>query len=635
MNLANPSALAWAALAVPILLLYMLKIRRKEVVVSSTYLWQRIVLDRLANTPWQRIQRNFLLFLQLGILLALVIALSRPVLNRPAVASGSLIVLLDASASMQARDVPPTRFDAAVSMALEMVNTMQPGNSMTLILVNAHPEIIAVKESDKSSLISGLKATQVSSAEADWPTAMALAAGAYRSAGPGTTTIILSDGGLGPTSLLPYPGKINYLPIGSSSENIGITAMAVRSAASDSQLLTKVTNYGLEDRTALLSIYRNNELFQATQVKIAAGKTHLEFLVGLPDEDARFTAHISNPEADTSSLDWLELDDWGFASHRRAKTGNILLVTGGNFFLEQLLAAIPGITAYRALGDDLTAIPASEIEDFDLIILDRTYVNLPQAGNLLLIDPPENDLFRVSGYFEPRPETGSVADHPLTRFVRWDEVHIRSAAMVDAPEWADILVASGDNPLVFAGQKGRQRIAVLTFDVLNSDLTLQTSFPILFANLVSYLIPGPHADLPESLPVGTSFGLLPLERLEAATVRSPSGVGIWPQASDSQDKLPIFEMPGHHTISYQDGGSITNVSLAVNVFSNWEGNIDPASAIIIGSEAIQPLGSNQTGQYEIWWLFALIAIMLLIVEWWIYHKGEINLRSLFIPTPNR
>jgi Ca-activated chloride channel family protein len=105
-SLLVPTALLAGLLAVPILLLYMLKLRRRQVQVSSTLLWQMLLRDRQANTPWQRLKRNLLLFLQLLILAALVFALARPALKVPSVAGGSLVVLLDGSASMNAYNLP-------------------------------------------------------------------------------------------------------------------------------------------------------------------------------------------------------------------------------------------------------------------------------------------------------------------------------------------------------------------------------------------------------------------------------------------------------------------------------------------------------------------------------------------------
>ena len=40
--------------------------------------WQKLLRDREANAPWQKLRRNLLLILQLLILAALVFALARP-----------------------------------------------------------------------------------------------------------------------------------------------------------------------------------------------------------------------------------------------------------------------------------------------------------------------------------------------------------------------------------------------------------------------------------------------------------------------------------------------------------------------------------------------------------------------------
>ncbi|MCC6805355.1 MAG: BatA domain-containing protein, partial [Anaerolineae bacterium] len=105
MSFLTPLAFFGALLAIPIILLYMLRLRHREVTVSSTYLWQQLLHDKEANTPWQRLRRNLLLLLQLIILALLVLALARPFVIVPAVSAGQIAVLLDASASMNATDV--------------------------------------------------------------------------------------------------------------------------------------------------------------------------------------------------------------------------------------------------------------------------------------------------------------------------------------------------------------------------------------------------------------------------------------------------------------------------------------------------------------------------------------------------
>src|SRR5687768_18172674 len=58
MGLLLPIALALLALAIPIIIFYMLKLRRRDQSVSSSLLWRRALLDRTANAPWQRLRRD-------------------------------------------------------------------------------------------------------------------------------------------------------------------------------------------------------------------------------------------------------------------------------------------------------------------------------------------------------------------------------------------------------------------------------------------------------------------------------------------------------------------------------------------------------------------------------------------------
>ncbi len=95
------SALAIGAAVVSLLvLLYFLKLRRREQTVSSTLLWRRAVQDLQVNAPFQRLRRNLLLLLQLLVLAAGVLALARPVVQTPLARQKSLVLILDRSASM-------------------------------------------------------------------------------------------------------------------------------------------------------------------------------------------------------------------------------------------------------------------------------------------------------------------------------------------------------------------------------------------------------------------------------------------------------------------------------------------------------------------------------------------------------
>jgi 4-hydroxybenzoate polyprenyltransferase len=71
MGFINPAALGLFLLSIPIVIFYMLRLKRQPMKVSSLLLWQRVLQDQQANAPWQKLRRNLLLLLQL-LLLALL-----------------------------------------------------------------------------------------------------------------------------------------------------------------------------------------------------------------------------------------------------------------------------------------------------------------------------------------------------------------------------------------------------------------------------------------------------------------------------------------------------------------------------------------------------------------------------------
>ena len=118
MSFLAPMALFLSLLLPLIVAMYLLKLRRTERIVSSTYLWRVMVRDVEANAPWQRLRRNLLLILQLLFLAVLILAIAQPFSWAKGSNSRSAILILDTSASMAATDVSPSRMAAAKDQAL-------------------------------------------------------------------------------------------------------------------------------------------------------------------------------------------------------------------------------------------------------------------------------------------------------------------------------------------------------------------------------------------------------------------------------------------------------------------------------------------------------------------------------------
>jgi hypothetical protein len=610
MNFLTPLGFALASLAIPILLLYMLKLRRKQVQVSSTFLWQKLLREQQANAPWQKLKRNLLLILQLIILTALVIALARPTLQIPVVASGSVIVLLDASASMNATDANPSRFESGRDTALDLINGLSPASSLTLILVGEKPQTLISAETDKSLLRKALSNARVAQGTADWRSAFALAAGASDH----STIVIISDGGLPQSGLPTLPGDIQFIPIGNSQNNLAVSALALRQAKSSPQLFAEVTNYDSTAHDVLLSVYFNNELITARQLSIEPNSSNSLTLDNLSNASGIYKATLSNPDSD--SLDSLSLDDTAFAIFQASSARRLLLVSNGNLYLEQLLAALPGIQPFRALPADDGTIQIPN-DPFNLYIFDGVVPPQLPKSNLLFVNPPSNPFFEVGATYNEL-QNMQVNEHRLTRYVDWSNVHILQAKSVKTPPWADVLIESDSGTLIFAGETNGQRIAAVMFDLKESDLPLQIAYPILFSNLINYLAPPTAFDSTQSLRPGESLSILPQTDVDRIVIVSPSNQIF--TLSPTQTTFTQTDELGYYAVNFVSGSSTTAEYFAVNLFDENESNIQPRDAIQVGRAEVTPTISQKIGQRELWQWLAALALIVLMIEWQVFHR---------------
>src|SRR5256885_15055110 len=117
MNLTAPVALVLGATLPIVIIFYLLKVRRHDEEISSTFLWNDLIRDLPAHEPLQRLKWSLLLLLQLLGLALVAVAVARPFTEQEGQKPVHAVLLLDGSASMHASDVQPSRFDKAVQAA--------------------------------------------------------------------------------------------------------------------------------------------------------------------------------------------------------------------------------------------------------------------------------------------------------------------------------------------------------------------------------------------------------------------------------------------------------------------------------------------------------------------------------------
>lgn len=166
-----------AAAAIPALLvLYFLKLRRREMPVSSTILWRKAIQDLQVNAPFQKLRRNLLLLLQLLLLLFLLLALSRPVANYTPGPGKTTVILIDRSASMACRDVNGhSRLEEAKKRALDLVAGMKRDATAMVIAFDDSAEMLQAFTSDQNLLRNAIDSVKQTDRKTDLRLAYQLA----------------------------------------------------------------------------------------------------------------------------------------------------------------------------------------------------------------------------------------------------------------------------------------------------------------------------------------------------------------------------------------------------------------------------------------------------------------------------
>jgi hypothetical protein len=239
----------------------------------------------------------------------------------------------------------------------------------------------------------------------------------------------------------------------------------------------------------------------------------------------------------------------------------------------------------------------------------------------------------------PVPIPASDAE-PLLEHISLDSVNILDAAQMVLPEWAHpVILASPPpsgtqassvserlTPLLFIGETGGQRVAVLAFDLRRSDLPLQIAFPILMANLTNWLAPGTGGDIPTQVLPGAAltFSVPPImaggqgeahiwiTRPDNSTAQLAPEAGRVSFADTSQ--LGLYRV----NLSEDPNDAI---AFAVNLLSPQESNLKPVETLAIANVASATVDNlPQRARREWWRAMALIALGFLMGEWLVYNR---------------
>ncbi|MFG0286087.1 MAG: VWA domain-containing protein [Phycisphaerales bacterium JB039] len=425
-----------AAIAIPsLLILYFLKLRRRDVEISSTLLWKKAIEDLQANAPFQKLRRNILLLLQLLVLAAAIFAIAQPQLLGAPVPGSRHVILLDRSASMRALDglnaneePGATRLEQARREALALIESLsapsalpwrqQKADEAMVVAFGASGEVLQPFTTDKSRLRAAVESITPTDAPSSITEAMRLVraqapsrsfvddtTGRIVDLPPGSvgTIHIFSDGRIeGAAEVDLHPDDIlRYYRTGApETPNIAITGLRAGRDLKDPDQLSifvGLQSTARQSRTVDVELLINgvstavrSALLDAAEIQttVTDADTVVETLAPATGgvvfetrrpEGAFVTVALRRADGAAEPLDDLIVDDVAWIVAPPAKRLAIALVMppAGNLFLREAVSGLP-IASLRILTpDEYEALAArAETGQFDVIIFDRW---LPQA----------------------------------------------------------------------------------------------------------------------------------------------------------------------------------------------------------------------------------------------------------------
>lgn len=614
MSFLEPIALAFAAALPVVILLYLLKRRRVVKLTSSTLLWQRFLAESQANAPFQKLRNNWLLLLQLLLLALVILAIARPFLEGSARQSRLRVLVLDASASMQSTDEAPTRFEHAKSEALKWIDGLQDNEQMMILLAASNTEVKQSPTRDKPALRRALASCQPS----DGPTRLVEAlqtasAFTYEKKGEELTVSgeihLFSDGAavdLGELGNKNLP--LVYHRVGRRGGNLGIVSLDIRANPenpAERALFAGIANASAEARSVQIELQFNRQVLEVRTVEIPATNSLPLILIARQETDGLFTLKLN-------ATDDLAADNQASIYSILPRPIQVLLVTRGDRFLEKALRGTPNaqITTATQL--------SSPAGNYDVVVLDDVQPLLWPDANVLAIRVAGTNWFEESA----SEKTPAIVDwhhtHPLLRYVNFDNVDVAESILPKLPPWGISLVQSQQRPLLVAGERERRRIVWMGFDPLQSNWPLRISFPIFIANAMDWLNPSLSRSADLLVRAGDPFRYLPRDPVDNAEVTLPDGTR---QALTlTPGSREILFMGTQKQGTYQLRAGTNHVTFCVNLLDAAESNTTPRDELPLGKYAGAIGNSVKTASVELWRWPAAIGLLVLLFEWWFYHR---------------
>lgn len=623
MNLLHPHALWALLLAIPIVAVFLHRGRTRRERIPALAIWREALGAKGRPSGWTRLRELLLLACNLALLGLLVFAAASPGqggVTEPTAEHWALVI--DTSPSMAAVEAGQSRLARARTRALELLDRLPDGAWVSLVAAGAAPVVFGPVPARDDELRDHVRAI-------DWRPGRGDVAAAWSAVRPHPQaksfhTVWISDGA-GPdggllAEFLKDP-QHHFLRIGAAAANAGIVGCALERSWGDpeAELDLRVRNGGPDAVERTWTVLLNGKELRQGKVTLPAAPGEARVSVSVPT----YTSGMVEIRLDAG--DALPLDDAAFLALAPLARPWVCVVHGADEagFLTPVLAAVQEHLdlshSVRVSAQDFRPerLPTDGI---GVVIFDGCAPAVPlPPGNYLFLGSHGEHVPVASGAPTATPAIGRWAqDHPLLKHAALDHLQIALARRTQPERGLDSLIDSTAGALAVAGTVDGRNLVWLGFRVQDSNLPVLVAFPLLIKNTLGWFAGAGAALLPSWVACGEPVRVAPTAAAQGtAHLRAAGGGAPW--EAEVRDRTLVLKQPlppGAVLVEF-DG---RRGACGVNLLDAGETDVN-ATATPERAPALPPR-TAPGDDTPTWVRLALWALLLLGVEWVVFHAGR-------------
>ena len=632
MQFLNPAAFYLFGFVPIVVALHFLKLRRHTYRVPSIMLWLSTDEDRRANVPFQRLRNLSLLILQLLFLFLVTFSAARPALRRPGFMPGRAILIIDNSASMLATEMGQTRLALAKQAALNHIEQVSAGGGTLLMLTNAAVVVQLGFTSDTAKLRHAIESIPESEAPRDLRPVFDAAT--HYAESPQDKIFFISDNF---EKLPDVPLPIHNVGVGGAAENVGIVHFSVEVVAGAYEVLVGIRNFTAARQEMDVQLAVKDKPFDEQRVSISPGETKSILFSGDPSGlvGKVMGAHLQ-------LADDFDVDNSAFALLPAVSPLRILLVSDNQ---KSLLPALLSTYGTHVVLHQVAPIDYHGTGDAHIAIFDGGTpagreafggaAEIAAGTHLIFVNPGDNlpfipeDSRDVEAVTVPVRVIKTDKTHWLMANVSLQRLEVMKSMSRALPLSGRSLVETEKGSLIWSGEESGGQYLVFEFDAFNPEVSnfarLIPDAPLFVYQCLAWFearsAPLQRRVFQEgqtrhAFRTGEQIKIAPMGDTVTLHVRKPDSqtVKVVDSVFTETDQVGVYTLFADDKELERFTVNLLNPKESALLSSGTAPDAEVPTAIESG---LQPITQ------EVWRWFALMAVLLLLLEWWFYHRSTV------------